>query len=56
MVSAVPAGVAAVRLVPNSSFEEHFEQTTLPETNMVVSKNRGIPKWMVYNGKPYSNG
>ena len=20
---------------------------------MGVSKNRGIPKWMVYNGKPY---
>ena len=22
----------------------------------VVSKNRGTPKWMVYNGNPYSNG
>jgi len=21
-----------------------------------VSKNRGTPKWMVYIGKPYSNG
>ena len=21
-----------------------------------VSKNRGTPKWMVYNGKPYKNG
>ena len=21
-----------------------------------VSENRGIPKWMVYNGKPYQNG
>ena len=21
--------------------------------NMGVSKNRGTPKWMVYNGKPY---
>ena len=21
-----------------------------------VSKNRGTPKWMVYNGKPYQNG
>ena len=21
-----------------------------------VSKNRGTPKWMVYNGKPYLNG
>ena len=23
---------------------------------MGVSKNRGTPKWMVYNGKPYWNG
>ena len=23
---------------------------------MSASKNRGTPKWMVYNGKPYSNG
>ena len=23
---------------------------------MGVSKNSGIPKWMVYNGKPYQNG
>ena len=23
---------------------------------MDVSKNRGTPKWMVYNGKPYENG
>ena len=23
---------------------------------MRVSKNRGTPKWMVYNGKPYLNG
>ena len=23
--------------------------------NMGVSKNRGTPKWMVYNGKPYYN-
>ena len=24
--------------------------------NMGVSKNRGTPKWMVYNGNPYQNG
>jgi len=24
--------------------------------NMGVSENRGTPKWMVYNRKPYSNG
>ena len=22
-------------------------------SHMEVSKNRGTPKWMVYNGKPY---
>jgi len=27
------------------------EQTTV--VNVDVSKNRGTPKWMVYNGKPY---
>jgi len=32
-----------------------------PELNMYTvymgaSKNRGTPKWMVYNGKPYQNG
>ena len=27
-----------------------------PRTYMDVSKNRGTPKWMVYNGKPYWNG
>ena len=26
---------------------------TNPWKDMDVSKNRGIPKWMVYNGKPY---
>ena len=33
---------------------------TLQETKkhiiIGVSKNRGTPKWMVYNGKPYWNG
>ena len=24
--------------------------------SMDVSKNRGTPKWMVYNGKPNQNG
>ena len=33
-----------------------FEETMifwLPLWDMVVSKNRDAPKWMVYNGKPY---
>ena len=24
-----------------------------PKNHLGVSKNRGTPKWMVYNGKPY---
>ena len=28
-------------------------QSPLYYDNMGVSKNRGTPKWMVYNGKPY---
>ena len=36
--------------VPNSSTPRDFV------SYMDVSKNRGIPKWMVYNGKPYLNG
>jgi len=23
---------------------------------VVVKKNMGAPKWMIYNGKPYENG
>ena len=33
--------------------------TTIGDTpffHLGVSKNSGIPKWMVYNGKPYQNG
>jgi len=30
--------------------------TISSEFYMSVSKNRGTPKWMVYNGKPYLNG
>ena len=29
------------------------DRLTLHGTNIGVSKNRGTPKWMVYNGKPY---
>ena len=29
------------------------EQNPLPVVYMGVSKHRGTPKWMVYNGKPY---
>ena len=36
-----------------------MEQTISPmfePLQVGVSKNRGTPKWMVYNGKPYENG
>ena len=33
-----------------------FRSTWITMTDMGVSKNRGTPKWMVYNGKPYQNG
>ena len=26
------------------------------QENVAVSKNKGTPKWMVYNVKPYQNG
>ena len=26
---------------------------SVEKNHMDVSKNRGTPKWMVYNGKPY---
>jgi len=48
-----------------SSFEKNVFRVvkfyTHPKTNIwiiqiVVSLNVGIPKWMVYNGKPYQNG
>jgi len=30
-----------------------LEKTEKCKEDLDVSKNRGIPKWMVYNGKPY---
>ena len=36
---------------PTSTNEKH-SMLTLPR-HLDVSKNRGTPKWMVYNGKPY---
>ena len=30
-----------------------FERRFFSLLNMDVSKNRGTPKWMFYNGKPY---
>ena len=39
----------------NRRWSEVFEVYTLYmyESYMGVSKNRGTPKWMVFNGKPY---
>ena len=41
---------------PNMFIEIHgtiMEVSLLHKFQMGVSKNRGTPKWMVYNGKPY---
>ena len=35
--------------------EEELNWESL-EHDMDVSKNRGTPKWMIYNGNPYENG
>ena len=35
---------------------EGFQTEKQTTVNMGVSKNRGTPKWMVYNEKPYENG
>ena len=34
----------------------HYNYSKKPPTIWVFPKNRGTPKWMVYNGKPYWNG
>ena len=34
----------------------HFEKGPEGLVDLGVSKNRGTPKWMVYDGKPYENG
>ena len=41
-----------------SSYWNFKKKTTSPDSQLYlgVSKNRGTPKWMVYNGKPYWNG
>ena len=40
--------------MPGSSYESLIYQDFYDD--MDVSNNRGTPKWMVYNGKPYQNG
>ena len=39
-----------------SKWARYFEKVVFFIGHMGVSKNRGAPKWMVYNGKPYQNG
>jgi len=42
----------------DASYKATGQQGTsvLTASKMGVSENSGAPKWMVYNGKPYSNG
>ena len=44
------AASAAVMMYPFGNWNHWCFQ---PVVDMDVSKNRGTPKWMVYNGKPY---
>ena len=48
------SGVFQSSMIESNSFETNSAQ--IGRTSMGVSKNRGKPKWMVYNGKPYLNG
>ena len=40
-------------LVEFLGFKKLLVNTVHVDFDMGVSKNSGIPKWMVYNGKPY---
>ena len=41
----------------SNSFQHSENPTKHRHQNQLgVSKNRGTPKWMIYNGKPYENG
>ncbi len=41
----------------NGTWSERLHIRRCPSYgDLDVSKNRGTPKWMVYNGKPYQNG
>ena len=42
--------------IPTKSSYERHRSVIIDKTSRIymgVSKNRGTPKWMVYNGKPY---
>ena len=45
-------------LVPPRVVDKALRVYSTPDdrSNLGVSNNRGTPKWMVYNGKPYKNG
>ena len=43
-------------LMPEIIASKKTEWEDIIKIQMGVSENRGTPKWMVYNGKPYQNG
>ena len=45
-------GIAWAKLI-DSPNEDNDDQPDINYQYMGGSKNRGTPKWMVYNGKPY---
>ena len=56
-MSSSPVGSKSLR--PGSSWDTLESETVKTIWNYIhmgVSKNRGTPKWMVYNGKPFWNG
>ena len=46
--------IAGAKMIQKNLSEEYFRHNS--RQHIDVSKNRGTPKWMVYNGKPYQNG
>ena len=46
-------GPVAARNTTKPKLEMKRDETKPPDVYMGVSKNRGTPNWMVYNGKPY---
>jgi len=44
------------KILPSAHHPQFMAAIPTKKTPVCVSKNRGTPKWMVYNGKPHLNG
>ena len=47
----IPESTGCTELEPDAESSLHHHLTSIR-----LSKNRGTPKWMVYNGRPCQNG